>query len=82
MYLVLVLGLGGAEAKFGRLYLPPRANIAQGHNSWDHPQFEYEQGGGEEEDGSGQLQEERRHPLTSQLDIFKFFIIKLCNIYF
>ena len=35
----------------------------------DHPQSEHVVGGGEEEDGSGQLQEEGRHPSPSQMKI-------------
>ena len=33
------------------------------HHGGDSPQSEGERGGGEEEDGSGQLEEEDRHPL-------------------
>ena len=36
----------------------------------DHPQSECVGGGGEEEDGPGQLQEEGRHPVPSQMEIY------------
>ena len=40
------------------------------HYWGDHPQSECVRGGGEEEDGSGQLKEEGRQPLHSQMEIF------------
>ena len=36
----------------------------------DHPQSECVGVGGEEEDGSGQVQEEGRHPLPSLMEIY------------
>ena len=43
-------------------------------------------GGGEEEDGSGQLQEEGRHPLPSQKEIYGLccflinFLVSFCSV--
>ena len=40
-------------------------------------------GGGEEKDGSVQLQEEGRHPLPSQLEInYLLYKQKMCNVFF
>ena len=39
-------------------------------------------GGGEEKDGSVQLQEEGRHPLQMEILYFYFLTQKLCNVYF
>ena len=47
-------------------YLEPFVKDAQ---PLDHFQFERDGGGGEEKNGSGQLQEEGRHPLPSQLEM-------------
>ena len=40
------------------------------HHGGDHPQSECVRGGGEEEGVSGQLQEEGRHPLPFQMEIY------------
>ena len=53
------------------------------HHRGDHPQFEREGGGGEEEDGSGHFQEEGRLLLESQSEIYCvcFFIICIYVMY-
>ena len=54
------------------------------HHREDHSQSEHVGGGGEEEDGSGQLQEEDRLPLLSQMEIYYvgFKCICSCNLFF
>ena len=42
-----------------------QTELLQIHYTGDHLQSELEGGEGEEEDGSGQLKEEDRHPLSS-----------------
>ena len=52
-------------------FLPlPHGGQGQLLHCGDHPQSERVRGEGEEEDGSGQLQEEGRHPLPSQMEIY------------
>ena len=44
--------------------------LGKDHHWGDHPQSERMGGGGEEEDGFEQLQEEGRHPLPTQMEIY------------
>ena len=52
------------------------------HHWGDHPQSECVGGRGEEEDGSGQLQVEGRHPLPSQMENIMLFFNKLIFVFF
>ena len=49
------------------------------HHRGDHPQSEPDGGGGGEEDRSGQLQEDDRHPLPPQLEIYCIVIEKIVH---